>query len=362
MVKIFTLNARDHLILPITRDYFQLSNASLHNEILKLHRETVSALKSKGVEYKDLGSGLVPTSTKNEAGFIFDSTLCESADYSSEAMIHVVSLMDRRSNHAVLHGDLIGTEQILINEIIAESIFFSSSYTPKQVGPLFCIYINNLTNAAIARLHEELSRLRFYVGYVPSTYESKAKLYLSSVLTGAFLKFRSVMILGHEEDRSNSENINSTNYQIDKFGYEFISIKSSLHALFLSFKIESPIYCFSEDDISLSINAVSTHIIPLRECRILLEEAKYKHLLKAKEGKLKKAGLKDISSSELTNIIKKKITSNYVYNLAYTPEHDTIKFNIMLELPHPNGGYPTRLTTALEYIPSQKTLRVITLC
>lgn len=242
MVKIFTLNARDHLILPILRDYFQLSNASLHNEIRKLHRETVSVLKSKGVEYKDLGSGLVPTATKNEAGFIFDSTLSESADYSSEAMIHVVSLMDRRSNHAVLHGDLLGAEQMLINEIIAESIFLSSSYTPKQVGPLFCIYINNLTNAAITRLHRELGRLKFYVGYVPSTYESKVKLYFSSVLTGAFLKFRSVMILSHEEDRSNSENINSTNYQINKFGYDFISINSSLHALFLSFKIECPIY------------------------------------------------------------------------------------------------------------------------
>lgn len=38
-----------------------------------------------------------------------------------------------------------------------------------------------------------------------------------------------------------------------------------------------------------------------------------------------------------------------------------MKFNIMLELER-EEGYPTRMTAALEYMPNQKSLRVITLC
>jgi hypothetical protein len=37
-----------------------------------------------------------------------------------------------------------------------------------------------------------------------------------------------------------------------------------------------------------------------------------------------------------------------------------MKFNIMLEIGR-SGGYATRMTAALEYMPEKKTLRVITL-
>ena len=42
-------------------------------------------------------------------------------------------------------------------------------------------------------------------------------------------------------------------------------------------------------------------------------------------------------------------------------EHNVMKFNIMLELPHKEDGYPTRLVAALEYLPEDKMVRVITL-
>ena len=38
-----------------------------------------------------------------------------------------------------------------------------------------------------------------------------------------------------------------------------------------------------------------------------------------------------------------------------------MKFNLMLEVERDEGGYPTRMTAALEYFPKDKVLRVITL-
>jgi len=48
--------------------------------------------------------------------------------------------------------------------------------------------------------------------------------------------------------------------------------------------------------------------------------------------------------------------------MVYSPEHEVRKFNIMLEVDREDGGYPTRLTAALEYLPKERLLRVITLC
>lgn len=59
-------------------------------------------------------------------------------------------------------------------------------------------------------------------------------------------------------------------------------------------------------------------------------------------------------------MIQSQLSANYIYNLTYLEDHDVIKFNLMLEVAR-EDGYPTRLTAVLEYLPSSRTLRVITL-
>jgi len=58
-------------------------------------------------------------------------------------------------------------------------------------------------------------------------------------------------------------------------------------------------------------------------------------------------------------LIKSKLNGNYIYNLHYN-EYNVMKFNILIEVERP-AGFPARLLAALEYIPSRKCLRVITL-
>ena len=111
----------------------------------------------------------------------------------------------------------------------------------------------------------------------------------------------------------------------------------------------------------MSLNAVSHQVLPLEDFSVQIEEAKHEYLKSEKIGKLRKAGVAELDRDELARLIKAKIAASYIYNLVYLEDHDVIKFNLMLELPRPDGGYPTRVVAAMEYQPKAKILRVITL-
>jgi hypothetical protein len=116
-----------------------------------------------------------------------------------------------------------------------------------------------------------------------------------------------------------------------------------------------------EVDTEMALNAVSDEVMPLEECTVLLEDAKHSYLKSKKAGSMRKAGIADLDRADLAGLIKSKIAASYIYNLEYLEEHDVIKFNLMLEVPRSDGGYPAKLTAALEYKPQEKILRVITL-
>jgi hypothetical protein len=199
------------------------------------------------------------------------------------------------------------------------------------------------------------------LGYIPSTFGSRAKTYLSTTQANAFLKNGNRVIMGHEDDRSNEENVNVLSYPFDDFGYKIFSLQSTYFGVFLSFKIERPVYEGFEVDSEMALNAISDQIHPLKDITVVLEEAKHGYLITDKLGKLQKARLADLDRDRIASLIKSKVAANYIYNMVYLAEHDVMKFNLMIEVERGDGGYPTRMTTVLEYIPKEKVLRVITL-
>jgi hypothetical protein len=92
---------------------------------------------------------------------------------------------------------------------------------------------------------------------------------------------------------------------------------------------------------------------------------KFKYLLTEKTGSLKRAGLIAETPDKLKTLIREKISSNYIYNLSYDKEHDTTKFDILLETPpidnSSSENTPFRIMVAFEYMPTDQTLRLITL-
>lgn len=358
---IFTLNARGNVMLEVMRDYFRLTTAVMHREIQELHLATQEVLQSKGIAYAQLKSGLVPIVDRHEAAFIFDSQCIDSSWYGLEVAKVTIPLFDKRSTQSVLCGDLIGDDQRLIFDILQESLVLARSFTFVHGTALYCVYVNNLSDAALTTFHQALCKFQPYVGYIPTTFASRAKTYLSSILVNTYLKHGATIVMGHEDDRPNEESVNLVGYPFEEYGYCVASLQSTYSDLFLGYKIERPVFPGFEVDTEMSLNAVSANVLPIDDFTVELEEAKHDYLKSEKLGKLEKAGVSDLDRIALAQLIRAKVTASYIYNLACLPDHEVIKFNVMLEIPRVDGGHPTRVLAALEYQPTRKNLRVITL-
>ncbi len=360
MQSIHTLNARGHITLEMFRDHFGIAAPRMRQEILLLHGDVVRILASKGIQYSDLRSALVPSADRHEAAFIFDSTEIESGMYGAEVLKQVLPLLDPRTTQSVLVGDLLGNDQELVFDILQESMILARSFTFRHSTLLYGVYINNLSNANLTQLHERLAAFPAYLGYIPTSFASRAKIYLSLCMANLFIKRNKTLILGHEGDRSNADNINITCYSLEDFGYKVASLQEHYFGIFLSYKIERPVFGTFVVDSEMALNAISDEVASLSEFSVLLEESKHGYLINEKLGKLAKAGLADVDREYIASLIQSKVTASYIYNLVYLIEHDVMKFNLMVEVSRIDG-YPTRMTVALEYLPADKTLRVITL-
>lgn len=358
---IFTLNARGFLMLEVMRDHFGLSPEHMHGAIRGMHADLLTILDSKNVPYASLKSGLVPSMSRNEAGFLFDSRDIESDWYGYDVADVVLPLIDKRGTRSVLCGDLIGRNQHLIYDVLNESLVLKRSLDFVHGTCLCCVYVNNLTDAALARMDDALGAYPPYVGFIPGTYDSRARTYLSTCLVNAYLVAKNKVLMGHEDDVPNDENRNMLAYPFEAHGFEVLSLQSMYFHQFLGYKIERAVVRGFEVDTEMALNAISKQPLDLNECDVRVDEAKRAYLQSEKLGKLKKAGLERLSAKELARLIKAKIAASYIYNMTYLEEHEVAKFNLIVEVPHPRGGHPTRVLAALKYLPEEKVLSVITL-
>lgn len=349
-------------MLGVMRDHFKLTDARMRAEIQGMHADLIKVLASKNIDYAALRRGLVPSTDRNEVGLIFDSSATESSWYGRDIMRQVIPLLEQRTTQSVLVGDLLGDDQRLIFDLLEEAMILSKSFVYRHSSILFCVYINNLSEGAVNRLHGSLSGYPAYLGYIPATFASRAKIYLSTCIVNAFLKSGTTIIMGHEDDRDDMDDVNMLSYPFEDFGYTVRSVSGTQFGVFLSFKIERPVFKADESDSQLALNAISTSILPLQDLNVVIDESKYRYLTSEKLGKLSKAGIASLDRDCLSALIEAKIAASYIYRMTYLNEHDVMKFNIIVEVERQDGGYPTRLTAALEYLPELKTLRLITLC
>lgn len=59
---------------------------------------------------------------------------------------------------------------------------------------IFCVYINNLSNEQLNRLHIELAKSDSYIGYVPSGYDSSFRRLLVGGVGSRFIKHKEYFI------------------------------------------------------------------------------------------------------------------------------------------------------------------------
>lgn len=360
---IHTLNARGNVMLEVMRDYFKLTPQHMQREIQGMRRTLEGTLSKKGISYSDLRSALVPDRKRREIALVFDTTAIESSWYGLDVFERIIPLLEKNSNHSILVGDYLdrpGKIEELFS-IFKESVQFRRSVEFHHPTQFYIVYINNLTDAMIHRFDEGLGDYEAYVGFADTTYGSLFKLNLSTMLVNLGIKHGSVFIQGHEPDRAETEDVNMCGYPFEESGFTCRSVSSDLEGVLLTYKIERPVFPGFEVDTEFALNAISLLPLPLDDFAVEVEEAKLAYVKNIKEGSVERAGLEEITSDELAELIKTKISASYIYNLVFLEKHNVAKFNIIIEIPSRTSLQPMRLLAAMEYKPEQKTLRLITL-
>jgi hypothetical protein len=134
------------------------------------------------------------------------------------------------------------------------------------------------------------------------------------------------------------------------------------HGIFLNYKIERPAVFGGETDAEISLNAIHERPSPLSQLEIIIDDRKFGYLSREKAGTLRRIGVTDDVEGQalLTQMIRERISSNYIYNLTIDPQYDLSSFNIVLEA-HPEGFPPARYLAALKYLADDQRLHLVTL-
>jgi hypothetical protein len=359
---IFTLNARSNVFLLITRDHFKIQSSRMFDLIQEMFADLQAILLRKRINYVDLKSALVPSTNRREIAFIFDSARVKGTWYGGQIFERVIPLLSKESNHCILHGDYIGESEhrTLLYEAFAENIRPVRDVAFRHPNDFFIVYINNLSDRMFQTLQTGLRQYEPYVGHADTTYASKFRALISMMLPNACLKHRDIVIMGHADDCDNDEDENVVGYPFEKNGFAVRSLQSMYYSLFLEYKIQRPVFDRYESDSEFSINAIHPHPMALDGMTIRLDPEKHGYLTTQKAESLKRIGLLDRGANDLKAMIADRIHSNYIYNMAYDKQHGTSKFDILLEV-GPSLSERFRVMVALEYLPDDRELRVITL-
>lgn len=360
-ITLHTLNARDNVMLEVARDYFNLSSERMRREIAALHKRAVTILASKGVAYADLRSALVPQAKKREIALFFDTS---NLGYWYGFPVHdaVLGELDKKSSRSILSCDYIGDDgyEDILRKIFEKGVTLVRESTYHCSDQFYVIYINNLTDNMFTSMVVRLAEMESFIGYADMTYASLLKWHLSIILPNTYLQHRRIIIGPHEDDRPDTEDVNLSGYPFEKHGFTVRSIPSSLNSVLLSYKIERPVWDGYETDTEFSLNSVVSSPLPLYELNIEIDQKKFEYLAREKAESLRGAGLWGTQINALHELIRNKLRSNYIYSMTYVGEHDTAKFNVMLEARSP-ANKPFRFLIALKFMGAERKIRLITL-
>lgn len=361
--QIFTLNARGNVMLEVMKSYFSLNEVQMLREINASFMGMLEILRAKQIDYSSLKNALVPRPDRNEAAFIFDTTKIKSNWYGLDVSKRILPTLDQNATHSVLCGDLIGENnmQDRLYGAFSKEVALARPCVWKHSSQFYIVYINNLSDQMLSRTCDSLSKYDGYIGWVNCYAPSFLKTYFSLTLCNSFLKAKRVIIQGHEDDRENTEDVNMLGYPFEAYGYTCKSFQSMYSDLFLSYKIERGVYPGFESDTLFSLNAISSIVVPLDQCEVEVEEAKLHYLQERKKGSMKRSGLLTLAREEVQAKIRERLAGNYIFNMVYIPEHETMKFNTLLSFVSPNDSKLVKVTVSLEYKPSEKRVRLITM-
>jgi hypothetical protein len=333
----------------------------MNKEINCLFDNTVKMLKLKKIDYQKLKSSLLPASKGyKEIAFIFDRDKIASSWYGLDIFEHLMPALNHDNNLSILVGDVIpgGLSRDILFEIISEDLKTIHSSEFRYSEQYFVVYIAHITDNQISSIENQLADYEPYIGIVDTTFDSRLKLLLSTCLCTLCIKHNKTVIVPHEPDRNDVENVNLAGYPFEENGFSIASINEVNYGLFLSFRIDSAY--IRDNDQSLSLMAIAKNGMPLSGCSVNVPEKKLQYLKEKKTKIMQRLGLEDCTIDDLKTMIHEKISRAHLYNLTFKPEFTTSTFNIFLESTT-KSGTQAKSMVALKYLPDVKEVSLITL-
>ena len=359
-LEIFTLNARDNVLLESIKNCFNLTHDQINHEIGNNFSYFQKILKSKAVKYSDLKSVLIPSREKKEAVLVFDRKKVSNDFYGYEIFKKLLPLLDKNSNNSFLCGDYIDIlkNQKKLKQILLKKLSIEEYKGYLDSNQFFLVYINNLTPTMASKIIYGLQNFDAFVGSIDVTFGSVFKDYISAILVHSFIRNKKVFIMRHPDDVANNQNINEYGYPFEECGYEVRSLRFSYYDLFLSYKIErSSSYDYS--DTCFSISALTQNVESIENFLIKVDDKKLEHLREHKGKILKRLQIMQLSTKELEERVKDKIKNDYIFNLRICTNDGSCLFNVMTEFIVNSNTY--KVLIALKYFYKKKQLFLVTM-
>ena len=356
---IHTLNARGNVLLEVVRDTFDLNSEHMFREIQSMHNQVCDVLNNKAVNYLDLKNALVPHTDRYEIALFFDTQKIDKMSYGKEVLDRLWPLLNKSSKHSILVGDYVARkleQEILFDEFSTINFFHSTEWF--NSSQYFVVYLNNQTKSMVDIIIGGFKSWSAFIGYADMTFSSRLKFILSFSLVHLITKLGKTFIQEHEDDRSNTENVNIQFHSPEKYDFNVKSLCSSLYGVFLTCKIERPVFGNFQVDTDMAFNAMVPNPRGVSDFDILIADEKLGYLQSEKSGSLKKAELHNASKKNIADLIKQKIANNYIYNLI--DQDDCRRFSLMLEVETIKKGI-VKLMPVLEYDIENNQLRLITM-
>jgi hypothetical protein len=358
MSSILTLNSRGSIGLTAGRDYFKMNSAQFRSFIKQHHALLIEGFRPFGISYDALAPALTPSvAGRQEAALIFNIDLIPSGFYGHYVQEQLLPVLGKDSTLSVLSGDIFLTpEQLKPLAIEAGMIETPQAKWGKQY--LFCVYLNNLSPRQRDEIHQAFAAWPSFVGLVPMTYSSRLKTILGTMLPTVYIKQgKKMLTLGAEDDwvYEGSE----ISFPFKENGYKAYGVHDSLFSALLCYKIPSEVLPAYQEDVLVSLSAISDSPMELSGLDVEIPDAKHGYLLDKKFTLLEAAGLEDLTALELAAVIRANIDGGYIYRLQENVD-DTVQFTLAVELKKKVGD-PLIARVALKYLPEKQALSLVTM-
>lgn len=263
-VTVWTLDARDCLLLDVMAASLALTDAQFRREITGAHAATVEALAAKGIKYADLRNPLVPQRDRREIALFF---LADEGGYGTapgSAADCVLGLLPPDLRCSVLRGDLLATDQDWAFEVLQAHLVGHRPVEIRNTSQIYAIYLNNVSAAMFTSIAEGAQTCSSYVGFADCTFGSPMKDWLSTTLSSTYLKVGKTFVNGHEDDASADGDYDLPGWPLERHGFNYRSIQGTYFSLFLAYKIERRVLP-GEADSRFALAAVSDEARALQD-------------------------------------------------------------------------------------------------